>query len=200
MGKTIIPIGKSLGTYYDAQGGLQFFEWQFGNQVDEWSPEEALVWSLAFENKEAHFGRRFTRDEYFSIIRAANNRLTDQQLFDSVEKLLSKGALVEIDFDADPIEPFLRKYMIIPTARSFGNTHENVDQFGIGPNDGPVLTFSGQNRAIWSSSYRDGSIWKTCEAFARHVPELTPLEIAEEFVQMLPVVVAAECGFLEPAL
>jgi hypothetical protein len=200
MAKSIIPIGKGLGNFFNENGEFQFYEWQLGSQVDEWPLEYALVWALAFESQRAHFEHRFDRSEYFRVVRASNNKLADQQLNEIIDGLLEKGALVEIDLKADPLEPFFRKHVMLPSARSFGNTNANPHQYGIGDGDEPVILFSGWSRTIWSTSYRDGSIWKTCEMFADQLSDTSARDVAQEFAGVLPIIVATEYGFLEPAL
>lgn len=196
MGKSIIPIGKALGWSFDEDGSLISFEWFRGDEVVELTPNESVALAQAFEEDQMHFDMKFDRTAYKSVLNRNSATLSQSEIDALVRSLFEKELLIEIDLDSDPIEPFFRKYRIVPTAHSFGNSKDNPRQFGIG-HDQPFIHFSGWAQLIWAVSHTDGSIWRGCELLAEGDEATTPLEIAQDFKSVVPVIVATGCGFLE---
>jgi hypothetical protein len=198
MAKSIIPIGKPLGWVFNQAGELQYFEWLRGDDNIELSPNEAMALAGAFEDHGAHFDHRFDRSALIRVLQGKSETLPEQELESLIDGLLSKGLLEEVDLRDGQIDGFLRRYRIIPTGRSFGNSQANPDGFGIGGAE-PLFYVSGGSQTIWAVSHSDGSIWRGCELQAEHLDGRSAIEVAREFASVLPVIIATECGFLERA-
>lgn len=196
MGKSIIPIGKSLGSVFSEEGELLYFEWLRGDDNLELTPLEAMVLATAYDHFEEHSSLTFDRAAYFKLLQSRSETVSDAEINNLIDGLLKKGLLEEIDFASEPIKPFLKKYRIIPAARSYGNTKENPDHFGIGGTE-PIIFLSGWAHTIWAVSHSDGSIWRGCELQAAGLPGVEPIDVAQDFVDSIPVMVATECAFLE---
>lgn len=197
MTKSIIPIGKVLGARFDESGLYEATEWLRGDDSIDLTADEAMTLAFAYEpgHHRTHFERRFDRDTYLALLQEKSDHGNRSLLEPMVDDLIAKGLLVEIDLGSSSIEGLFRAHRIIPTATSFGNTAEDPELFHIGHAE-PELSFSGWVRDIWAYSHTDGSIWRGCELLAEAV-SVAPMEAAEEFAGMLPVIAAASFGFLE---
>lgn len=197
MGKSIIPIGMSMGVSMTSPTEGTF-DVLVGDDLKELGPEEWTFWGLAHEELQAHYEHRFDRAAFAKVIDEAQPNMLKFDKQKIVDKLFEEGVLVDVDLKGESPELFFRKYTMIPTARSFGNTVEDQTTFGIGTGTEPEIWFSGWSQMVWALSHRDGSMWRTCELIAE-AQSSSPQEVAAQFASVLPVVVASGCGYLEPA-
>lgn len=196
MGKSILPVGRSLGANHDENGKLISFEWFRGDDIIDLSPNEAVTLNFAFSNPQDHFDLKFNRSMYFQILKEQSETHSDSDINSFIDSLLEKGVLIEVDLKSDSIDSFANEYRIIPGAQSFGNTSDHPERFGIGGTE-PILFLSGWSQLIWAVSHADGSIWRGCELLAEEDAAATPAEVAKEFISILPAIVSTQCGFLE---
>jgi hypothetical protein len=205
MAKSIIPIGKPLGWMFD-DSGLQGYDWFRGDDIIELTANEAATLLATLSHYEEHAELRFDRSTYFRFLKENSDTLTDQELGSLIDGLLGKGLLAEVDMESGGIESFLRSYRMMPVGRSWGNTKEDPDRFGIGPADlralpggqqEPVMFVNGWVHTIWAISHADGSIWRGCELQAEHAGDCSAMDVARAVVPSIPMIVAAEFGHLE---
>lgn len=198
MGKILIPIGMSMGPNMTSPTEGTF-DVLVGDDMKEYTADEWLIWGMAHDNHQAHYEHRFDRDALRTEVDKVENAVFDDDLRRMIDKFIADGAMEEIDLKNDPLEPFFRKYTIVPTARSHGNGVDDQDLFGIGNDKEPEIWFTGWSQMIWAASHISGSMWSSCEQLAAASSDATALEAAADFAKTLPVIVATQCGFLEPA-
>ncbi|HZE39526.1 MAG TPA: hypothetical protein VE172_12020 [Stackebrandtia sp.] len=198
MTRSIIAIGRTLGPCYDDKGEFAYVEILIGDELERLTFNETGVWVMAHSNPRAHYETRFDRDALRRAVHDNNDKLSDRDLEHIIDKLIGMNALVEVDLANDPLEPFLREYILMPTASSFGNSPTDPDLYAIGNNGEEQLSVDSWTRILWAGSHRDGSIWNGCALLAAEYPDETPESVAGHLAEMLPVIVASECGYLEP--
>ncbi|MEV0649858.1 hypothetical protein AB0I28_31845 [Phytomonospora sp. NPDC050363] len=198
MGKIIIPVGRSLGPFFDDEGELESYELHLGHRMDALDSAEMYVWSCAHDNPEAHGELTFGRTELLAACREAQVPLDDGDVGKLTELLIERGALLEIDFDADDLTGALSAHRFIPNGHAFGNRPEAPDECGVGTGDEPTITMGGWVYSLWARSYLEGSVQAACAAFAEDLPDVEAADVAREFAEALPVIIATDCGYLEP--
>lgn len=196
MGSIILPVGKSLGPTYNDEGVLEYTELHLGGGTEELGADEIAVWELAHSDADAHNEHRFTLDHLRELAVAAE---TVSDVDGALEKLFKAGALVRVDLELDELQPLLGRHRLIPTGHAFGNTAETPDWFGIGRNDEVDINLGATAYFLWATSHRDTSMWASCAEFTRDLPEVDVDDIAAEFANALPIIIAADCGYLETA-
>lgn len=197
MGKTIIPIGKSMGPVFNRDGKFENCELDLGNKLTKISADELMVWACAHENPEAHFERRFDRNALGAVIEQQNDTIFDDDRDRLIEQLLASGGFIEIDFEKLDVCEFLSAYKIMPLGRGFGNTAENPDKYGVGYGQTAEVFLGLHAYYIWGFSHQDGSIWAGCKQMAAENPKVTAEQVAESIATMIPVLIAADCAYLE---
>ena len=198
MGRIIIPVGRSLGPSFSEDGELESYELHLGRRMDALDENEFGVWACAHDNAEAHGELAFGREELRTAVHEAERGIADETIDKVVELLIERGALMEIDVEADDIEAVTRAHRFIPNGHAFGNRPDSVDECGVGPDDEPVITMNGWVYTLWARSYLDGSVYEAAEAFVDDLPDVAAAEVAREFLEAIPVLIAADCGYLEP--
>lgn len=197
MGKIIIPVGRSLGPFYDDKGELESYELHLGPRTASLDEDDMGVWACAHDEPEAQGELTFGRAELREAVRDATEGFPDEETDAAIERLLEAGALIELDPEG-PIEDVLRAHRFIPNGHAFGNRPDHPDECGIGPADEPVVSMSGWVYSLWARSYLDGSIWHAAETFADDLPDVTAEDVAREFLEAVPVIISVDCGYLEP--
>ncbi|MEV0649857.1 hypothetical protein AB0I28_31840 [Phytomonospora sp. NPDC050363] len=194
MGSIILPVGKSLGPTYNDEGVLEYTELHLGNTTEELDAGQIAVWELAHSDADAHNEHRFTLDHLREL--AAG---TVEDADTAIEGLFKLGALVRVDLELDELQPLLGRHRLIPTGHAFGNTAETPDWYGIGRNEDVDINLGATGYFLWATSYRDASMWASCAEFTRDLPEVDVDDVAGEFANALPIIIAADCGYLETA-
>ena len=193
MGTIVLPVGKTLGPTYNDEGELEYTELFLGASTEELGPDEIAVWELAHTDADAHNEHRHTLD-HLRELAVAEETVSD---VDGVlKRLLELGALVEVDVELDELQPLLGRHRLIATGRAFGNTPETPDWYGIG-RDEVDINLGATAYFLWATTHRDASIWDSCVAFTRDLPEVDVDDVAGEFAAALPIIIAADCGYLE---
>ena len=198
MGKIIIPVGRSLGPFFDDEGELESYELHLGHRMDALDSAEMDVWACAHDNPEAHGELTFGRAELLAACREAKAPLDDAMVGKVADLLIERGAMLEIDLDTDDLAAALSTHRFIPNGHAFGNRPEAPDECGVGTGDEPDITMGGWVYTLWARSYLDGSVLDACAAFAEDLPDVEAADVAREFAEALPVIIAADCGYLEP--
>ncbi|GIG65230.1 hypothetical protein [Phytomonospora endophytica] len=198
MGKIIIPVGRSLGPFFDDEGELESYELHLGHRMDALDSAEMYVWACAHDNPEAHGELSFGRAELTAACREAEVPLDDDAVGKTADLLIERGAMLEVDLDGPELESVLSAHRFIPNGHAFGNRPDAPDECGVGTGDEPDITMGGWVYTLWARSYLDGSVLNACEAFAADLPEVETADVAREFAEALPVIIAADCGYLEP--
>lgn len=197
MGKSIIPIGMSMGASLTSPTEGTF-DVLVGGDLKEFTADEWITWGISHDNPRAHHEHRFDRAMYIEEINKNETTIFDDDLNRMIDKFIQIGAMVEIDLKKEPLEPFFRNYTIVPTARSHGNSATNLKQFGIGHDNEPEIMFSGWCQTIWAGAHYFGSLWNACTMLADRADRATAVDVANEFAGVLPLIVATQCGYLEP--
>lgn len=197
MGKTIIPVGKTLGPYQEG-GVLKYVDHHLGQRVEHLTVDEAMIWSCAHAEPQVHSERRFGRDDLNNVIAKENKNMFNHDRDKAIAKLFEVGALIEVDFENDSVETFLSKYRLIPTGQGFGNAGDRAPLFGIGKYDQPEVFVKMDGYFMWAGSYLQGSIWAGCKDFAENADGVSMEKVVSELTDVLPVIVAVDAGYLEP--
>lgn len=192
MTSIVLPIGRSLGPTYSTEGELEYTEIFLGGETIELDGVALTAWTLARSDADAHNEHRFTREHLRDLLVTAE---VDGEPDEIIEGLFKQGALVEVDLELDDLRPLLGRHRLIPTGHAFGNTPETPEWYGIGRDD-VEINLGATSHYLWATSYRTRSMWDAVTEFVAGT-ELETDEIAAELASALPIVLAADCGYLE---
>lgn len=199
MPKIIVPVGRTSGPEYPADGGPEAdqFVLEVGNNVVGVSAEEHQTWLAAFADVSAHSQHIFTRERLAEV--AASQGV--QSAVDHIGQLVEWGVFAEFEPGTDSALDFLRSYRLYPTADGLGNSPQDPSMFGIGRNGQAVLSLEHDMFAIWSGAYREHSMWHAVVQFDKARPKDAPFsteQLAHLFAGSVPVIVATHAGFVDP--
>jgi hypothetical protein len=209
---TIVPIGRCNGLMYpyelppnDVPEG---YEVQAGDEVELLTEAEFTVWDAAHDDVQLHGQLRFDRSV---LVGRARERpgLGDADPGPIIDKLVGLGLLYEGDLDdANQRKAFLSGHQLIPTADGMGNTPDEPQLYWLGVGDQRRLGLPVDSWALWSGSYRDGTLWQFLEAGAAwpgdadnpRDPDMAddPELLAGQVIGFVGMIVASRCGFLDP--
>ncbi|GLZ81695.1 hypothetical protein Afil01_65020 [Actinorhabdospora filicis] len=194
MTSIVLPIGRSLGPTYSAEGELEYTEVFLGAETIELDDVALTAWTLARSDADAHNEHRFTREHLRDLLVEAE---ADGDPTATIEELFKRGALAEVDLELDDLRPLLARHKLIPTANAFGNTPETPAWYGIGKGTDEVdINLGATTHYLWATGHRHTSMWDAVADFVAGT-DLDADEIAAELASALPIVLAADCGYLE---
>ncbi|WP_025272733.1 hypothetical protein [Haloglycomyces albus] len=199
MVKTIIPVGTSLGPYFNENRELECCEVQLGMETVEVTDEEWAVWRISHHNAELHSQRKYGIDSLVKDVQSENDHLNRLEIKRHFFRLKELNLLIQFDYEADSVESFLRSFKMAPTAVSWGNLPDSPDKFRIGPDQENYIEISGLNRGVWILAHKFVSIWGACEKIAEMANTADVKAIATDFMSDIPLMISMQCGHLEPA-
>nr|MDT0658907.1 hypothetical protein [Micromonospora sp. DSM 115978] len=209
MPTVIVPVGLNLGPSYryttPPDPNPEFWEVRLGDDSEELTDEEFQVWGRAFLDPERHSRLEINSDTLQLDLLLAGKGPADPASV--VDRLLSRGLLIEFDPAGDLEEPF-RRITLHPLAEGMGNTPEEPDRRLIGHNGQALVTVNYTVYGMWAFSSKVGSLWDACldfEAGAEErlqadedAEETSAAEVAGEIGRTLPMLIASGCAFLDP--
>jgi hypothetical protein len=197
--KIIVPVGRNCGPEYPADGGTEVerFVVEVGDQLLALPADAYQTWLAAFTDTDAHHKHTFTRDRLVDI--ATGTGVDDAEAI--VDKLARSGAFVEFTPGEDSALEVLRSYKLYPTADGMGNSPGDPSMYTIGRDGTVLLALEHDLFSFWSGSFRAASIWDEIVLFDKDRPKDAPFsaeELGHLFAGVLPAIVAARAGFLDP--
>lgn len=208
MPRVIVPVGLSMGPRYryvrPPDPTPECYEVHLGDDLIELNETEAVVWAAAFVDSEQHAKLAVDRRSLVQLVSTAPTPVADAEAV--VDDLTARGLLVEFDTEAD-LEPVFRGHKLLPLGEGLGSTAEDPHLHRIGHEGRAKVAVSNAVFVQWSYSMLHPNLWEACAYYADdadHVEaggkelDLTPQKVAQDVAIALPVMIAAQCAFLDP--
>ncbi|WP_025272844.1 hypothetical protein [Haloglycomyces albus] len=199
MTPIIIPVGKSLGPVLNEKYGIDHYELLIGDEIELLDEPSWAVWNIAHSETATQGELKFDRERLTKRVLSDVDKMDRYKVQQTVDRLTSLHALVEFDPDGAGIETVLRQHIMVPSGVSYGSSPDDSDLFRIGDASGDWLDLDGWERAVWSGSYRDRSMWHACEQLAEYSDGGSALNVAEAILPAMAMVNAMFLGHWEPA-
>jgi hypothetical protein len=210
MPTVIVPVGLNLGPSYryvsPPDPKPEYWEVRLGDDSEELTDDEFQVWGRAFLDPERHSRLEVNRETLQRDVIAAGNGPTDPGPI--IDQLLGRGLLIEFDPN-DELEKAFRRIKLQPLAEGMGNTPDEPDRRLIGHNGQALVKVNFTVFNLWAFSSAVGSLWEACVVATRLADEqrasgediepMTAGELALDAANVIPMLVASGCAFLEPA-
>ncbi|WP_020637988.1 hypothetical protein [Salinispora arenicola] len=208
--KVIVPAGFSLGPQHryvrPADPTPESWEVHLGGDILELSEAEVGVYGTAFLHIEDHSQLKVNRARLIQELRTAPHPQPDAQRL--VDRLIDRGLLLEFDPEG-PLEELFRRYRLFPTAEGMGSTPEEPEYHRMGHGNRPLVAVHNDAYVMWAFSFLHANLWEACAYFAKADQEeleegeqpigLTADRVAREVAVNLPMMIATQCAFLDPA-
>ncbi|MFF0266836.1 hypothetical protein [Kribbella sp. NPDC004536] len=150
MTTLLFPIGHSLGTYYTAEDRVH--QVRLGAEIVGLTDEEFAAWSLA---------HGLTDDRSPWERGRVVDLLTRHEIPDSIDQLLTKGMLAEVDL-ASP-DDFAARHRLLPLHLGLGNTPEAPVLFRAGTTELPLTAMTEAMYGLWLSSHLSPNLLLACK-------------------------------------
>ncbi|GAA3768605.1 hypothetical protein GCM10022225_63970 [Plantactinospora mayteni] len=83
----------------------------------------------------------------------------------TLDVLIGKGLLAEIDPQSEAAVDFARRHNIFPTLMGLGNSAEHPESWGIGLPGAPIVEVTGPLFLMWHQAHLDDNLWAACSRF-----------------------------------
>jgi hypothetical protein len=211
MPRVIVPVGQFLGPrfrYVRPPDPVPLcHEVHLGDEQEELTEAEVAVWGSAAMNVERHAELEVNRDSLVKFLSAAPK--PQPRAAEIVEELTGRGLLLEFDTDGD-LEQVFNRYKLMPTGLGLGSTAEEPHRHRIGFPSQPIIAVPNDVYGLWSFSFLHPHLWDACAYYAAGDQEelgegeeplgLTPEGVAHDVAIHLPLMIAANCAFLDPVV
>lgn len=211
MPQVIVPVGMMLGEYFrvDAVSAPtpEFWHVSVGGNAAKLNADEIKVWATAMLEPERQAKLEGTREVLIESVRAATKGVISRP-GKIIDDLLSRGLLLEFDPEHGDMETVARKHRLFPLGVGMGNSGEDPMMYRIAVGSEPRIGVNGDVYALWSNSLYYLNLWDSCEQFAKEMnqyvrtssgmEELDAESVMRELAVNIPLLVSAECAFLDP--
>lgn len=211
MPQVVVPVGMMLGEYFrvdaEANKGPDCWHVSVGGKAEQLNADEVKVWATAMLEPERQARLEGTREVLLDAVRAATKGVISRP-GKVLDDLLARGLLIEFDPVEGDVEAIARRYRLFPLGVGMGNSGEDPMMYRIAIGSEPRIGVNGDVYALWSNSLYYLNLWDSCEQFAKEMnqyvrpdsdmQELDASSVMRELALNIPLLVSAECAFLDP--
>ncbi|MQA03531.1 MAG: hypothetical protein GEV07_12700 [Streptosporangiales bacterium] len=211
MPKVIVPVGMMLGEYFRVDGqhssSPEFWHVSVGGYAEQLNADEVKVWASAMVEPERQAKLEGTRELLLDTVRKATKGVISRP-GKIVDELIERGLLIEFDPVEGDVETIARKHRLFPLGVGMGNSGDDPLMYRIAVGSEPRIGVNGDVYALWSNSLYYLNLWQSCQQFAKEMnqyvtpggdmEELDAESVMRELAVNIPLLVSAECAFLDP--